>query len=95
MRISGYGEFESVRKSIQKDERSQERRTKPADVPSGSTGEDAVQISPLGKFMSKLRTIPEVRTEKVEAARAKLEAGTLVNDESLSDGIRKMLNSIS
>lgn len=95
MKISGYGEFQQLRKSMQMDEAQQrdsaERREK-AELEAGNS--DAVSISPQARRKGKLRMASDFRADKVADVKARLEAGTLVTEESLRSGTRKMVDGL-
>ena len=99
MRISGYGEFQQLRKLIQKDEAAQDREKNgdggaaEAQGPAGGDS-DAVHISSAAKQKARLRAASDYRETKVAEVREKLEAGTLVTPESLRGGAAKMLDSL-
>lgn len=97
MRVSGYGEFQQMRKLIQKDD-AQEKNKKgsggASDVASAGDS-DAVQISGAARRKNKLRQASEFRDAKVSDVRERMEAGTLVTPESLHRGTSKMLDSLA
>ena len=97
MKINGYGEFNQMRRLVQKDEeKTSGRDAKKAPVetpPAKSENGDAVQISQESRMRGKLRLIPEAREAVIARVQAKMDAGTLVTDESLRSGGRKMLES--
>ena len=98
MRLQGYGEFQQMRKMVQKDDSSikekAEREEKEAAASSGSSS-DSVLISPETKRKMKLRQASDFREAKVADVKARLEAGTLVTPESLRSGTGKMLDSLA
>ena len=93
MKISGYGEFQQMRKLAQKDDallkENAERAAEAADENS-----DSVFITPAAQRKAKLRLAPDFRQTKVADVKARLEAGTLVTSESLKNGARKMLDNL-
>lgn len=98
MRISGYGEFQQMRKLVQKDE-AQNGKDKAGNDNHESAGiaagdSDAVQISAAARQKAKLRGASDFREAKVADVREKMLAGTLVTPESLKRGTSKMLDSL-
>ena len=97
MKIHGYGEFHQMRRLVQKDEEKgsgKDSKKSSAETPVKSENGDAVQISQEGRMRGKLRSIPEVRETVIARVKAKMDSGTLVTDESLRSGSRKMLESL-
>ena len=95
MKIGGLGEFEGVRKALQKEE---SVKNKPA-APSSSTGgapvrEDEVRISSQAKVLGKLRKIPDVRQEEIKRILAKQDNGTLMTPEAIKESVAKMIDSL-
>lgn len=95
MKISAYGEFQQMRKAAQKDDaqlkENAERAKESAEAGSSS---DSLLISPEARRKGKLRMASDYREEKVADVKARLEAGTLVTDESLRSGASKMLGGL-
>ena len=52
---------------------------------------DRVEISDHARHLAKIKAMPEVRLDRVEAARAAIENGTLDTDEALRDAIEIMI----
>ena len=99
MRISGYGEFQQMRKLVQKDE-AQTGRDKAGndshEAANAASGDnDAVQISSLARQKAKLKAASDFREAKVADVREKMQDGTLVTPESLRRGTSKMLDSLA
>lgn len=94
MKISGYGEFQQLRKAAQKDDAHLRENADRAEVTDDVEGADAVTISPEARRKGKLRMASDYRTARVEDVRARMEAGTLVNPESLKSGVGKMLDGL-
>ncbi|MDR1536132.1 MAG: flagellar biosynthesis anti-sigma factor FlgM [Planctomycetota bacterium] len=96
MRISGYGEFQQLRKLTQKDDAHlKETAEKAEQADTEATAEDSVLISPETRRKAKLRQAPDFRQEKVSEVKSRLEEGTLVTPETLRSGIGKMLDSLA
>lgn len=95
MRISGYGEFQQLRKLAQKDDAQLKENADKAEqnAEAGETA-DSVLITPEARRKAKLRQASDFRQAKVDAVRARLDAGTLVTPESLKNGAKKMLDSM-
>lgn len=97
MQISGYGEFQQLRKSLQKDDatlRENADRAAEKSDGEGSGVSDAVTISPEARQKIKMRQASDFRADKVADVKARLEAGTLVTEDSLRSGTGKMLNGL-
>ncbi|MDR3210840.1 MAG: flagellar biosynthesis anti-sigma factor FlgM [Planctomycetota bacterium] len=95
MKISGYGEFQQMRKLASREdaiERSKKDKTEEATVSEGSG--DAVQISDEARRKIKMRQAPEFREAKVADVRERLEDGSLVNPESLRRGVSRMVTDL-
>ncbi len=92
MKISGYGEFQQMRKMSQKDDASLKENAEKADQNEEFESTDAVSISPEARRKAKLRMASDYRETRVADVRAKMDAGTLVTPESLRSGTRKMLD---
>lgn len=94
MKISGYGEFQQLRKSAQKDDAHLRENADRAEIAEEAAGSDAVNISPEARRKGKLRMASDYRQAKVADVKARLESGTLVTEESLKSGTRKMLDNL-
>ena len=97
MRISGYGEFQQMRKLVQKDEAQlgKDKAGHNNDAASLAAGDgDAVQISAEARQKAKLRAVSDLREARVADVRDKMISGTLVTPESLRRGTSKMLDSL-
>lgn len=57
----------------------------------GTPGSDEVEISDVGRFLSYLSQLPQVRQEKVEALRRDIENGTYDVDEKLDAIVDKLI----
>ena len=96
MRISGYGEFQQLRKLAQKDDAHlKETAEKTEQAETEAAAEDSVLISPETRRKAKLRQASDFRQEKVSEVRSRLEEGTLVTPETLRSGIGKMIDSLT
>lgn len=61
-------------------------------VPTGGT--DRVEISGIARSLASLRTVPEVRTEKVSEIRRQIEAGNYENEEKIRVAVERFLEEI-
>ena len=96
MKISGYGEFQQMRKAAQKDDahlREAAEKTEQQENAEAAKGV-SVSISPEARRKGKLRMASDYREAKVADVRTRMEEGTLVTEESLRSGTRKMLNGL-
>ena len=94
MRISGYGEFQQMRKLVQKEDEAPAKDKAEKEEREVGTSSDSVLISPETRRKAKLRQASDFREAKVADVKARLEAGTLVTPESLKSGTRKMLDGL-
>lgn len=93
MKISGYGEFQQMRKMSQKDDAQlRETADRAAEQSEELESSDAVSISPEARRKGKLRMASDYRQAKVADVKARLEAGSLVTPEALRSGTGKMLD---
>lgn len=95
MKIAGYGEFHQMRKMVQTDDqklRETEEKEKLAETEDSS---DAVSISPEARRKVKLYQASDFRQAKVDAVRARYDAGTLVTPQSLKSGVTKLLDALA
>ncbi len=94
MKIGGLGEFEGVRKTLQKEESAKAKAT-PSSVASGApVREDEVRISSQAKVLGKLRKIPDIRQEEIKRILAKQENGMLMTPEAIKESVAKMIDSL-
>jgi negative regulator of flagellin synthesis FlgM len=61
---------------------------------SSSGSSDEVEISDLGRFLSHLSQLPQVRQEKVNALREEIESGNYKFDEKIDDIIDSLLEDL-
>ena len=93
MKVGGLGEFEPIRKSMQKDEPAN------ASQPGRREGEsvsrqDAVQISEKAKLLGKLQQVPDVRRSKIEKTLSELNNGSLMTPEAVKESVARMLENL-
>ena len=53
---------------------------------------DEAEISDQARFLEKISKLPEVRTERVEAARAAIAEGAYDSDEKLLEDVERILD---
>lgn len=94
MRISGMGEFESIRKALQKDS----ARKPAADAYSAGdaapASSDEIQISDQAKMLGKLRKIPDIRQAEIERVLSKMENGSLMTPEAIKESVAQLLENM-
>jgi len=61
----------------------------------GRSQEDAVDVSLLGRLLSQLHALPDIRVEKVAEVRAAIEQGTYETPEKLERTIEKLLEELA
>jgi len=59
-----------------------------------SEGADRVQISPVARYLDLYNSLPQVRADKVDAAREAIEAGTLDTEQKLSVALDRLLDDL-
>ncbi len=57
-------------------------------------GADEVEISPTARYLDMYHRLPEVRADKVQAAREAIESGQMDSPEKLSVAIDRMLEDL-
>ena len=74
-------------------EASPTRDQKPAAPTSNRLGvsEDRVEISDHARHLANIKAMPEVRMERIEAARAAIETGALDTDDALQNALEIMI----
>ncbi len=82
-----------MRKMVQKDDQTLKENAERAEQAENADG-DAVSISPEARRRGKLRQASDYREAKVAEIRARLDNGTLVTEESLKSGAKKMLDNL-
>jgi anti-sigma28 factor (negative regulator of flagellin synthesis) len=60
----------------------------------GGHGSDEVEISDVGRFLSYLSQLPQVRSDKVEALRQQIESGEYDEESKLDDIMDDLLADI-
>ncbi len=69
-------------------------RTASAPAEAVVRGEDRVEVSETARWMSELRSMPDVRADKVAEARAAIARGDFDSDERLAIAIERMANDL-
>jgi anti-sigma28 factor (negative regulator of flagellin synthesis) len=67
-------------------------RLRPAETP--RPGVDRAEISDHARFLAKLRDVPEVRRQKVEALRALIASGKYETPERISGAVDKIMEEL-
>lgn len=68
-----------------------ERRTEKLANPDFRPQDDRIEISELGRFMSRLSELPDVRVEKVARVRASILRGDYETPEKIDKAIEKLV----
>ena len=68
--------------------------SQPAAPNSSSTGVDQVDISHEADLASRVRDLPEIRTERVAEIRAAIESGEYETDEKIDIALDRLLDEI-
>ena len=69
------------------------RHAAPAQPSAGDLhGIDQLDISPEADLVSRVRDLPEIRTDKVAAIRAQIESGVYETDEKLDLAVSRLLD---
>lgn len=99
MKIGGYGELESVRKTVQKDDRGKKAPGAPPAAGDASVSrDDTVSISSEAKtraeaarLAGRIEQIPDLRRDKIEEALREINDGTLMTPENVKESIARMM----
>jgi len=93
MKIGGLGEFENIRKAVQKDDppKAKPSPTAPRDAVSR---EDAVEISGSARMLGTLKKIPDVRQEEIDRVLTKLNNGTLMTPEAVRESVARLIENL-
>lgn len=99
MRISGYGEFESIRKAVQKDDQPKKKAEEQSTRTSRQTAPDQADVSTSArmylmrdKAVKSLEKIPDPREDKVREVLEKMEKGTLMTPDAVKESIGRMID---
>ena len=63
-------------------------------LPATPSRVDQLDISPEAQFVSQVRELPEIRTEKVAALKAAIESGTYETEHRLSHAVDALLDEL-
>ncbi len=58
------------------------------------THEDTVQISDTARYLNEIKKLPEIRQDKVDAARTAIAAGTYETPQKLDATVNALLNEL-
>lgn len=64
-------------------------------VQRGAAASDELSISETGSLLAQIRDLPDMRTDRVQALRAEIAAGTYENDEKLDAALERLLDEIA
>lgn len=101
MRVSGFSEFESIRKTVAKDDQSKKKTDKASVSERGTSARssDQAQVSDQArmyrmrdKAMEELKTIPDPREEKIQEVLEKLDRGELMTPRAVKESIGRMID---
>jgi flagellar biosynthesis anti-sigma factor FlgM len=56
--------------------------------------QDTVEISDMARYLSEIKKLPDVRQEKVDAARSAISAGTYETPEKLDTTVSRLLGEV-
>jgi len=91
--INGYGNLRAIGQAAKpKGNRGGEVKNSAPASPSVEVGKDQVEISEKSLFLSKMATLPEMRSEKVEHIRKELEQGTYDINGKLSVALDRFMD---
>ena len=93
MKINGYGDLPGAKKIGQKPLREQQKPSV-AGEPKASSGEDVVELSPQAKMASSIRTLPDVRQQKIDKIKGQIERGEYLTPEKLDKALDRMLEEL-
>lgn len=99
MRISGYGEFESIRKTVQKEDQVQRKQEDDKSKSARAQTSDQAEVSTTARLyqmrdvaVKKLEQIPDPRDDKVREVLEKMERGTLMTPDAVKESIGRMID---
>lgn len=95
MKVGGFGEFESIRKAVQREEAKKPpfpgASARPA---SAERGDDAVQLSNTAKALGKLRQVPDIRQSEIDRVLKKMDDGSLAGQEVVRESVERLLGDL-
>ena len=96
--IQGMGEFDSIRRTVQKDDTSRKKSEREEGRTTRTTGKDTAQVSDTARMykmrddaVAKLNDIPDPREEKIQEILEKIDSGTLLTPTNVKNSIAKMV----
>ena len=99
MRISGYSEFENIRKAVQKDDQPKKKEEEDGVRVARQQTSDQADVSASArmflmrdKAVKSLEKIPDPREDKVKEVLEKLDKGTLMTPEAVKESIGRMID---
>ncbi len=97
--IQGMGEFESIRRTVQKDDNTRKKTERDESRTPRTPGKDTAQVSDTARMykmrddaVDKLSEIPDPREEKIQAILEKIDSGSLLTPANVKNSIAKMIN---
>ncbi len=97
--IQGMGEFESIRRTVQKDDTTRKKSEREESRTTRTTGTDTAQVSDTARMykmrddsVEKLSEIPDPREEKIQEILEKIDSGSLLTPTSVKNSIAKMIS---
>lgn len=97
--IQGMGEFDSIRRTVQKDETTRKKSEREESRAPRVTGKDTAQVSDTARMfkmrddaVEKLNEIPDPREEKIQAILEKIDNGSLLTPSNVRNSIAKMIS---
>ena len=96
--IQGMGEFDSIRRTVQKDDTTRKKTEREEGRAARTTGKDTAQVSDTARMfkmrddaVEKLGEIPDPREEKIQEILEKIDSGTLLIPTNVKNSIAKMI----
>lgn len=97
--IQGMGEFDSIRRTIQKDDTTRKKTESNESRTVRTSGKDTAQVSDTARMfkmrddaVEKLSDIPDPREEKIQEILEKIDSGSLLTPTNVKNSIAKMIS---
>ncbi len=97
--IQGMGEFDSIRRTVQKDETTRKKAEREESRAPRTPGKDTAQVSDTARMfkmrddaVEKLESIPDPREEKIQEILEKIDSGSLLTPANVKNSIAKMIS---
>ncbi len=97
--IQGMGEFDSIRRTVQKDDSNRKKAEREESRTTRTAGKDTAQVSDTARMykmrddaVDKLSEIPDPREEKIQEILEKIDNGSLLTPASVKNSISKMIS---